>query len=248
MKAGNRTNGLFDDWWKIGGAAGIAFIVLFIIGAIVLQGDTPMADDSAEEIRSYFADHAKAYLIGDFLTGLAFIFLFLPFASALRSYLGLAEGANGMWSRLSYTGALLMVAIGGATSATNGALAYAHADFADDAILKTLNNMTYYTFTTTFPFAGALLVLPASIVILRTRVLWSWLGWLGLAYSIVAVISSLAVLNRDPNSPLGLLAFMVFIALAIWIIATSVGLLTREPGTSTLGEPRLPGSEGDADA
>ena len=47
---------LWRQWWRVGGAFGIAFAVLFIIGAIILQGEPPMRDDSVQEVRKYFQD------------------------------------------------------------------------------------------------------------------------------------------------------------------------------------------------
>ena len=72
------------------------------------------------------------------------------------------------------------------------------------------------------------MVLSASIVIWRTGALWRWLGALGFAFAVVAVISSLAVLNRDPMSALGLLGMIAFVALGVWILATSAALLARK--------------------
>ena len=37
-----------------------------------------------------------------------------------------------------------------------------------------------------------------------------WLGWLGMTFTLADAISTLAVLNTDPNSPLGILGFIVF--------------------------------------
>jgi hypothetical protein len=224
-----RSSGSFlDEWWKVGGAAGILFLVFFIIGAIVLQGNVPMPDDSAGDIKKYFVDHPRKYMVGDFLIGFGFVFLFLPFASCLRTFLWLAEGPSGVWSRLVFAGALLFAGVGAATSGVQGSLAYTAAKFGDDNLLKTMIAMSYYTFTTAVPFLAALMVFSASLVILRTAVLWNWLGFFGIALSVAAVISSLAVLNDDPMGPLGILGLVAFIGLAVWILLTSIGLLMKE--------------------
>ena len=82
------TNGLFAQWWRIGGICGIVLVVLFVVGAIVLQGDTPTYDQSAAEIREFWADDGQRYLIGDYLIGIGFVIFFLAFLSALRGLLG----------------------------------------------------------------------------------------------------------------------------------------------------------------
>ena len=107
------TRRLTDQWWKLGGAAGIVFVVLFII-AVLLQADVPMADDSAADIKKYFSDHPKRYMVGDFVFAFAHLFFFLPFASALRAFLGRAEPPDNMWSRLVFAGAVLFTAVGAA--------------------------------------------------------------------------------------------------------------------------------------
>ncbi len=217
-----------DQWWRVGGLVGILFVVLFIIGAFIIEGDTPMSDDSASDIRKYFVDHPHKFLVGEFLIAFAFVFFLLPFASALRSFLGRAEGPAAIWSRLVFAGALLMTAVGAAASGLQGALAYSAAGFADDNILKTIVNANYYTFTTAFPFLAALMVLSASVVILRTGALWRWLGGFGVIFAIAAVISTLAVLNDDPMGPLGVLGFIVFIALGVWILIAGAGMLMKQ--------------------
>ena len=217
-----------DQWWRVGGAAGILYLILFIIGAIILQSDTPMSDDSAADIRKYFVDHPHKYIVGDFLIGLSFVFLFLPFASSLRAFLGRAEGSSAVWSRLVFGGALLFTAVGAATSGLQGGLAYSAANFTDDNILKTVVNANYYTFTTAVPFLAGLTVLSASIVVLRTGALWRWLGVLGILFTVAAVISTLAVLNDDPEGPLGILGFINFIVFGVWILITSAGLLMKQ--------------------
>lgn len=224
-----------DQWWRLGGAAGIIYVVLFIVG-ILIQGDTPMPNKTANEIRDYFVDNDTAYMIGDFIIGIAFIFFLMPFASALRSFLGRAEGPAAMWSRLTFAGALLFTAAGAATSGTFGALAYDKAQFADDNLLKLIVDGNYYTFTIIAPFVLTLMVLPASLVILRTNVLWPLLGWFGIVVSVALVISALAILNDDPTSALGLVGIFAFLSAGIWIIATGVGMWMRTAPPEMMSE------------
>lgn len=39
------------QWWRLGGILGIIFVVLFLIGGFVLQGDSPGYKDSIGDIR-----------------------------------------------------------------------------------------------------------------------------------------------------------------------------------------------------
>ena len=218
---------LMNQWWRLGGLAGILYVVLFVIG-ILIEGDTPMPDNSASDIKQYFVDNGDKFMIGDFIIGIGFVFFFLPFASALGSFLGRSEGEPPVWSRLIFFAAITFTAIGAAASSFLGALAYTAGDFTDDNLLKSFVDANYYAFTTAGPLLAGLLVLSASIVILRTKALWQWLGWLGLIFTIAAVISSLSVLNDDPNSPLGIMGFIVFISYGVWILIASVGMWLKE--------------------
>ena len=81
-----------QQWWRIGGACGIAFIIVFII-SIAFEGESPTYDDPIEEIRAYWESDGETYLITDYLRGLATMLLILPFLVCLRAYLGRAEGS-----------------------------------------------------------------------------------------------------------------------------------------------------------
>ena len=120
--ADQSTAGFLSQWWRLGGILGIASVALIFIGFGVTGTDLDF-DDPIEEIRTYFTDDSTQYLVGDYLIGLGFVLLLLPFVVILRGLLGLVEGGVNIWSSLAFTGGLLMVAIGFATSFAWGALA-----------------------------------------------------------------------------------------------------------------------------
>src|ERR1044071_3171065 len=98
--------GLMRQWWRLGGVLGIGYVVMFIVGIIVIQGESPMLHDSMEEIREYFGEDGQQYLVGDYIAGLGFILFFLPFLVILRAFLGHAEGSPALLSRLALVGGL----------------------------------------------------------------------------------------------------------------------------------------------
>src|SRR4029077_14241233 len=126
----------------------------------------------------------------------------------LRTLLAAAEGPYHVWSNLFFAGAIILTAVGGATAGVQGALAYNRGAFADDNLLKTLNALNYYSFSLAFALIEALLLLSGSLVILRTAVLWTWLGWLGLVMVVVSALGALAILSTDPTGPLGILGLV----------------------------------------
>ena len=50
---------LWANWWRVGGVAGILFLVLFMVG-VGIQGERPFIDDPVAEIQDWFADNAPA--------------------------------------------------------------------------------------------------------------------------------------------------------------------------------------------
>src|SRR5919199_2729097 len=70
---------------RVGGAAGILFIVLGIV-ALFLPGTPPKADE-VQKITPFLVDKRGDILAGNYLLGLAFTF-FLLFLASLRIQLG----------------------------------------------------------------------------------------------------------------------------------------------------------------
>lgn len=58
----------FGYCWAVvapGGATGIVWLVLFIVGAFVIQGDSPDSTQTIGEIKSYWASDSGKYLVSD---------------------------------------------------------------------------------------------------------------------------------------------------------------------------------------
>ena len=114
-----------DKWWRVTGAFGLGWFILFVVAAIILQGEPPPFDQPAAEARGFFAARGGRYLVGDYLAGLAFIFGFLPFVVGLRSLLGRAEGGLQVGSRLLLIAGVTTVVVGDAATVFTDAMALA---------------------------------------------------------------------------------------------------------------------------
>jgi len=218
-------SGFLGQYWRVGGVCGILFLVLFIIGAIIQGDEAPMFDDPVEEIRAYWVDEGNSYLLGDYFIGLGFILFYVPFLSALRSLLGAAEGGMQMWSRVVFAGGILMLALAAAAGASWTTLAWG--DVAENASDETIQTLMWLDVGAThfIPAGMAILALPAALVILRTKVLPIWLGGLTLIFGVLAVLSMLAILSDDPDDSFGWISFP---AMGIWILVTSIVLVTKK--------------------
>jgi hypothetical protein len=229
-------SGFWRNWWRIGGAAGLIYVVLFIIGGFVLQGDSPSRDDSIEDIRRYFADDGQTYLIGDYIAAVAFIFFFLPFLVVLRSLLGAVEGPPSIFSRLGLIGGLFATLFAGAAGTFWGALAIGLADNPEannDAIIRTLMELDTYAFATPLQLSFGLFVLAFSIAIWDTGALWRWLGPLGILSAVLTIIGAAWPIDGDEEGVIAIIGFGPGNLLAIiWLVAICINLIRlREPPT-----------------
>jgi hypothetical protein len=188
--------------------AGVAMIVLIVI-AFVVGGETPNGDDPIRKITSFYRDDdsdqmlAAAFLIW----GTA---AFLLFASGLWRILRNAETERLGASALGLVGAAVL-AVG--TTLFAG-ISFTLADFADQlqpAAMQALNALNEDLFPPlalgvfTFLFGAG-----ASIV--TTAALPKWLGWVAGILSIVAL------------TPAG---FFAFLAMGVWILIVSVVIFLR---------------------
>jgi hypothetical protein len=208
--------------WRIAGIAGLLFIVLFIVG-VAIQGDVPTYDEGGEEIATWFADNSDAYLVGDFLTGMAFILFYFPFLTGLYARLRNAEGDPAVFSRVFLVGGVLFPVAGLAGGISLAGLALLDGDVSPDVAA-----LASATATHGFVASSALiavLLIGAAVVILRTRAFWTWLGWLAALIALAGIVGSASSIEKDPAGVLTTFGFISGIGFAVFIIATSVGML-----------------------
>ena len=217
----------FDKWWRVGGVAGILFVIMVIVGAAV-SGDTPTFDEPADEIRDWFADNGEQYLVGAFIFGLAFAFFFFPFLAGLRSLLAAAEGGHRMWSTVAFAGGVSWLALGFAISLFWATLAYSFGvvEQGDDVPVKTLMYLDQVgTSVLLLPIIP--LILGASLVSLRTGVLWRWLAVIAAVAIVFDAINGASTLTSDPDGALGGIGFIGFPATALWILLVSINMILK---------------------
>lgn len=214
-------------WWRVAGIGGVATAIAFVV-SFVLFGNPPALDAPAGDIREYFEDSGSQIQFANWLVALAIALFFLVFASGLRGLLGPADASDrGMWSRASFAGAVAVAAIGGAGSAAWG-VATLSTDRLSDDVLLALHHMDSLIFGAAMPFGFVLFLGAASLVIVRSGVLWTWLGWLGLATALLHAIGALWPLSGDNEGFLGILAIIALGLSFVWILITGIGMLRME--------------------
>lgn len=221
------------SWKKVTGASGITFVVLFLV-SLIISGERPALDDSGAELRQWFEDNESVVAWLTWSGALSFALFFLLFASGLRSILGPADADNeGVWARLSFAGAVVLVAIGGAGSAFWAVLAQEEVlSVASDETVKTLAAFDSIIFGAVVPWGVAVFLIGASVVILQSGVMAKWLGWLGLLASLVIAIGTLWPFTGDDGGPLGILALVGMVAFLVWTLGASITMI-RSDSSST---------------
>jgi hypothetical protein len=220
------------QWQRITGLCGLAWIVLFAVGGIALQGQPPAYDAPIGEIRDFFVAHGDRYLWGDYIAGLAFVLCLLPFLVGLQAVLGAAEGAPQIASRLVLVGGIATVVVGDAATAFLDALALGGppADLPDGTIRLLLELDAVAIAAIGLPMA--LTAIAAATVIWRTGVLPRWLAPLGALSGLFHIVGATFVAAGDADGPLFFIRFAGLIAFALFVAASSVSLLSA---TSTAG-------------
>ncbi len=226
-------------WDRLAAATGIVFVVLVLL-SFFIQGEPPAIDDPAQEIANRFTEQDAQVRTGAFLVGLALIF-FLWFIGTLvatirRGEDAVARQSVSRLSAITLAGATVdatLIVVGTTLSAglavTTGEQVGADAAASLFRASQVILNLS--------AFATVTWMAAASLGILRTAILPTWLGWSGLAVAALWLISGFYVFDfgNDALSTLGFITLLIWLA---WVLAASV-LLSRSlgEGTTTTAEP-----------
>jgi len=196
--------------------SGVAYVVLFVVGVILLFGNEPDTGSAPGKLIAYYSKSGNRdrINIGWVLVGLA-VFCFLWFLSALRRTIRLLEGEDGLLTGLVTIGgviyAALMLASIGVTVGirTMSDDTYHHTVY--PGLIHAADDVGWMLHAGGGAGLGAMII-AASLAALRAAAVPKWAGWLG----IVAGILSLA-----------LIVFFPWFVAGIWILVVSIGMFVR---------------------
>jgi hypothetical protein len=201
--------------------SGIVFVAL-VLASIFIE-NTPGSNASASTVLTYYQTHQNTTSASALLTGLAVIFALL-FFSYLREYMR-QDGAT-RWLASTAFGGVLLFAAGGAISAGSYVALGDQPHVLSAAAAQTLN-LIQNDVSNSFTQVGlAVFYLATGAAILRGRLLPAWLGWVSLVLGVLAATL--------------ILAFIAFVATALWVIVVAIMLWTRagHEGTDRDSTPR----------
>ena len=212
-----------STWERYGLAAGILFVVLVVVAALI-GGAPPKPTDSATKIATYFRDNQDALKVGSYLNGLGAV-TFLWFLGSLWGRLRRAEVTGSRLSVIALVGGVAALAF---ATVANGVIAFVSL-YAGD--LGPGGAKAFYLLGTVFlaftAFALVVFTSATSVMILRYPIVEKLLGWVGEGVAALWLVAGIGV--ADNNTAINTVGFIAFLIWAGWILILTVLLLTRDP-------------------
>src|SRR3954454_8795442 len=194
---------------------GIVFVVLLFVAFVVVEGETPNIDDSAQKITSFYHDDQGKHIAAVILVVLSTVFLTV-FTVSLREFLRVPGGSD-FWPTVALVGGV--VAVAGLLIAAG--IHFALLDAGDEQIspdaivaLNALDADDFFAFATPL----GIMLLGAGCATLRGgAALPRWMAWAAIVLFVVFF------------TPVGFVAFGLS---GIWIIIASVLMYQRRGATT----------------
>ena len=227
-------------WEQYGALAGLVFVILVVVGAVITWTTPPSPDDSFRDIASYFEEHTGAIKAGAFLTGLAAV-AFLWFLGSLWSTLRRSEDTRRL-ATIATGGGIVGLILAVTAYAVNATVAIALNS--RDAI-QGVNPKFFYTLSSVIGgmgnFGVAVLVAATGVAILRTRVFPAWLAGPSLVIALGWIVAGLVV--ATDATAIFTLGFIVFLLWLVWVLLVSFFMFrpqAAEPEAAVTPTPAPP--------
>jgi hypothetical protein len=196
-----------------GGVAAIAYVVLFIVGAILEFGGQPDLDAPPREVIDYFSDggNRDKIALGWIIIVIA-VFFFLWFVAALRQTL-LRLDDEGILTTVATVGGTVYAAVTLAGASLSAGIKTMSDDTFQHRVYPELihasDDAGYVMHSAGGAGMGALMI-AASLVAARAGLVPRWASWVGIVAGILAVFS---------------IFFLPQILIGLWLIAAGLVLL-----------------------
>ena len=226
------------NWERIGASAGIAFVVLSLLGGFIYP-QQPRVDSGAATTLHWVHAHRTAIqtgmVLGTFAGG-----IFLWFVAHLRTALSRAERGADRLASIVFASGVAGAALALLGGLPNLVLAYMDAQpggLQDPAIVRMLGDLNSILFGILVPVSMVFLT-ALGIAMLGGLIGSRWLGWVSLvaaACNAITVVTSLTF-STYHGAIWTIPAWAAFLGLLVVVLVLSVTML-RRAGQSTEGRP-----------
>jgi hypothetical protein len=219
---------------RVGAAAGLVAVAL-LVSLFTLLPAVPGPDEPIARIARSAAENDTAILLGAYV-GALMAGALLVFGAAVAAALRRAEGAGGGWWLVALAGvAATSVGIAGNVMAASFVRAVEHG-VRGDALWVGYGGEHA---------SGTLLAVPLAVFLLgagigarATGMLPRWLAWGALVVAATLVVGAASIAGNElDGGPLGVPLWLGYLALIVWIVATSVVLWRSGASRRTAQEP-----------
>ncbi len=205
-------------------AIGGFIVVILVIVTAVLLGDQPVLDDPIEDVVEYLSEDADMHRASLVVSALLVPF-FVVFVAGIVSKVRNSDREHGeAWAIAALAGAILLFATGGLGDALTGVLFLCGGEGLDESTVRAIYDGSFIAYTS-MGIALAALTTSVAVPAIRYRFWPAWYGWLSALAAAIGFVSVAAVQWTSTTG--AAFGFGWFIALLVWMLATSV-LLYRD--------------------
>lgn len=208
-------------WEKWASLTGVGFVVS-LLTAYLIAPQPPKLSDSAVTLADYFVRNQGSVLAGTVVAaGLGGV-LFLWWLGSLQLFLRRRETDGGRLSTVVLASGSVTLLILMTYLAIRASLAFGLSGTVDPSVSRAFYAFAY-TLDALNVFPVGALVVAASVSAMRSEAFPTWLVWLGLLVGIARWVTGLdVVLKESVLGDEGVIGFIAFLAVMIWIVSASV--------------------------
>lgn len=223
MSANTSAANVWDDakWQRYGLLAGVGFVVLNVI-SLFAPGQPPARDASAEKIEKYFVDNAGGIKVGAVLFGFALIFG-LWWLGSLWRVIGRLEPSGPRLALIAMLGFVMSGAMVGVAQALFAAPALRIDSLG--ATTEFVWSVGYVTYSLVMATTAAHMLALAALI-LWTKFLPVWTGWLAL---VSAAACTVATIGAGTDAGVFVVFQMIgYLTWLLWVLLASALLYMRK--------------------
>jgi hypothetical protein len=206
-----------SGWERWGPIAGIAFVVLFVVGVSLIN--TPESDEPLAKFKEFYDDagNRAQVIISAYLLILSGIF-FLWFLASLRVRLLSAEHPPGRLTSIAFAGGIVFVSMLIAAASVGafiaGEISFGDVENINPELMRVIPDLQYPLLLIGGMFGAIAMIDAASVLIVRTGTLPRWIGWFGFVAAVGLLFAGF---------------FLPIILLLLWVLFVSIALLRLDP-------------------